>query len=265
MRNSGGKETGGEMLHGAVEMKINGVPAKIELSVPAASVKPQKTLPVLQHLTNSCVQISVAEVEENGKEISCRVGCGACRKQLIPISKIEAYSISKLVRDLPAMKKHTVTKRFENAYQQLAELGWFEKMRNGTGLSAEERHDLAMEYFYQGIACPFLENESCSIYVSRPLACREYLVTSPARNCADPTEQTIKPVPVSLPISATGHKVSAEILADGEPGFIPLISALKWCDDNPERFPEKTGPQWIEIIMENLTRPKQTEEKSGSA
>ncbi len=44
----------------------------------------------------------------------------------------------------------------------------------------------ARRYFHLGIACPFLEDESCSIHADRPISCREYLVTSPAVNCADP-------------------------------------------------------------------------------
>jgi hypothetical protein len=35
-----------------------------------------------------------------------------------------------------------------------------------------------VRYFLQGVACPFLEAESCGIHPDRPLACREYLVTS---------------------------------------------------------------------------------------
>ena len=38
---------------------------------------------------------------------------------------------------------------------------------------------LGREYFQLGIPCPFLEEESCSIYHDRPITCREYLVTSP--------------------------------------------------------------------------------------
>ncbi len=264
MKKSGGKAEDGEMLHGAVEMKVNGVPVKIELSVPAGSVKPQKMLPVLQQLSNSCVQLSITEVEKSGKEISCRAGCAACCSQLVPISKIEAYNISILVRDLSAMKKQVVVKRFKKAHDQLLDSGWIARMGTGVGLSAEDRQSLALEYFGEGIECPFLENESCVIYSSRPLACREYLVTSSAKHCSDPTEETIDAVPVSLPISATAHKISGEILANGEPGYIPLISVLKWSEDNPENFPMKTGPLWMEMIMDKLKRPEETSEKSDT-
>ncbi|MEZ5343918.1 MAG: YkgJ family cysteine cluster protein [Pyrinomonadaceae bacterium] len=131
-------------------------------------------------------------------------------------------------------------------------------MDNGSDLSADERHGLAMEYLQEGIECPFLENEICSIHSARPLACREYAVTSPAENCSEPTEETIEPLPVSVPVSATAHKLSAGIIGDGKPGYIPLVSALKWSKDNPDHYPRKTGPEWMQLIIENLNRPERT-------
>ncbi|MEZ5343919.1 MAG: hypothetical protein R2681_00045 [Pyrinomonadaceae bacterium] len=117
MKNTEDKEDTGGMLSGAVELKIDGVPAKLELEVPANSVKPQKILPVLQEMTNSFVRISEASVKRSGKNISCRAGCNACCSQLVPISKIEAHNISKLVSELPEETRITVEERFNKAFK----------------------------------------------------------------------------------------------------------------------------------------------------
>jgi hypothetical protein len=61
-------------------------------------------------------------------------------------------------------------------------------------LSPDERGTLSLEYLALGIACPFLEDESCSIHAERPLACRQHLVTSPARNYQKPTRESISRV-----------------------------------------------------------------------
>ena len=35
--------------------------------------------------------------------------------------------------------------------------------------------------------------------------------------------------------------------------FIPMILALKWVEENPDRFPEKTGEQWMADFFRALT------------
>ena len=226
--------------------------AEIQIDVPAGKVKLQRMLPFLQELTNMFVQNFVRKTEKDGRRISCKAKCGACCRQLVPISKIEAYHLSKLVRNLPALEKKKISKRFEKAVEQLESIGWMAKMRGVADLSFDERQTLGIEYFQQGIPCPFLENESCSIHKDRPLVCREYLVTSPAENCASPSGETIDMVPVQPKLSPTLNKLSAEIIGDGEPGYIPLVNTLEWTRERPDLQPAKTGREWVEMIVGNM-------------
>ena len=46
------------------------------------------------------------------------------------------------------------------------------------------------------LACPFLEDDACSIYAERPSACREYLVSSPKELCARPLTEPVQAVPI---------------------------------------------------------------------
>ena len=57
-----------ETVSGVIKMSIKNVPIKLELSVPAREVKPQRMLPVLQSMTNAFVQHSVDLVENENKE-----------------------------------------------------------------------------------------------------------------------------------------------------------------------------------------------------
>ena len=90
---------------------------------------------------------------------------------------------------------------------------------------------LITAYFRLGIACPFLESESCSIHRDRPLVCREYLVSSPSEHCADPVRGTIERVPL-----AGGLSRRLAIGPEGRRREVPLLFALdpdSWGD--PER------------------------------
>jgi len=84
-----------------------------------------------------------------------------------------------------------VRARFEAVLTTLAPTGLLERAMHQV---QREARQLGVEYFAQHVACPFLEDESCSIHSDRPLACREYLVTSPALNCERPSESTIEKV-----------------------------------------------------------------------
>src|SRR5262249_9772433 len=115
---------------------------------------------------------------------------------------------------------------------------------------------IGLEYFRQAIACPFLEEESCSIYADRPITCREYLVTSPAEHCARPRADTVKQVPLPL-------KVWTALARMDEPGrearFIrwrPLILALEESESQHNEPPVRPGPEWLQELFEKLTQKK---------
>lgn len=251
-----------EFIEGKIQLSIQGTPIEIEMSVPAGKVKPQRILPVLQKMTNAFIGVSVDRASDDGKEISCKAGCGACCRQLVPISKIEAYQLAELVGNLPAFRKTKITKRFKKAFMQLSKIGWLEQFGEGASLSQEDRKNLGLEYFRQNIPCPFLEEESCSIHPDRPLACREYLVTSPAENCLAPTPESIDMVPVPVKLSKEAYKFAKKLSAKDKSGFIPLISVLNWAQDNPDSFPEKPGTVWMDTLLNQLS---QGENQSGSA
>ena len=54
------------------------------VSVPEDKVRAAEVMPALQGLVNA-----VVDAAEAGQTISCRKGCGACCRQLVPISRTE--------------------------------------------------------------------------------------------------------------------------------------------------------------------------------
>ena len=188
-----------EVVTAQVEMNLAGTQVQFTLTVPRAPVPPGSILPIL-HMLSEAVQNGVAEaLESGGKRISCRAGCGACCRQLVPITEIEARRLAELVESLPEPRRTEIRARFDAAVRRLDEAGLLERLRHPERVPREERESLGLAYFALGIPCPFLEEESCSIHADRPLVCREFLVTSPPEFCADPAGRRVEGVELPGP------------------------------------------------------------------
>lgn len=249
-----------EWITGNIGLNINGKPLNLNVTVPAKPVKPHRMLPIFQKMTSSFVEISVRAAESQGKKISCKAGCGACCRQPVPISELEVYQLAELVENMEEPRRSVIKKRFSDAVEHFEKIGWFDKMAQcGQRAEAETTETLmkqvqktVMEYFYEGVPCPFLENESCSIHEVRPLACREYLVTSPAENCASPTAETIDKVELFVKPSELMRFVG-KTQNFAKHGLLTLVRALDLAGKTPENFTEKTGERWLADFFENLT------------
>lgn len=250
-----------DWITGKINLKIAGRSLEMEMTVPTKPVKPQRMLPVFQQMTNSFVEMSVRETEAAGRKISCKAGCGACCRQGVPLAEVEAYQIAELVESMEEPRRTRIKKRFADACEHFRQINWFERMENCEELKKTEEKEFVMkelesavlEYFYQGIPCPFLENESCSIHENRPLSCREFLVTSPAENCDHPTAETIKKVKLLTKLSQYLLSISSSENSM-KMGFVPLISALEFAAEFPENFPERPGQRWVTEFFENLAQ-----------
>ena len=206
------------------------------ITVPSGPVPAADVVPALQGLVNAVVAAA-----EAGKAISCRKGCGACCRQLVPISRTEAERLLSTVAALPAERRAVLEDRFAAAEAALAAADLKER---------KERPDreLSTAYFALGIPCPFLEEESCSIHPDRPLVCREYLVTSPAELCAGPAQEGVTPVPVpKVSLAARG-------LQDEREDWFPLALLMDWAKSRPGAGARRTGPEWIQRFLKGMSR-----------
>ena len=77
-----------EWVNGRVELLIGGEPLELKFTVPAKPVKLRQMLPVFQQMSNRFNEIAAENVKAQGKEISCKAGCGgriprpdACRRR----------------------------------------------------------------------------------------------------------------------------------------------------------------------------------------
>jgi Fe-S-cluster containining protein len=226
---------------------------RFQVGVPGAPIAATELLPLAQNLSNAIVDATVREIETRGGKISCCKGCGACCRQLVPISEVEARYIAELVESLPEPRRSKVKARFEDAVKRLAEVGLLEKLRQPECWYREEYREFGLEYFHQAIPCPFLEEECCSIYPERPITCREFLVTTPAKNCQNPSTETIRSVKLPMHVGPALAKLGTPEDEPSEAHWVPLVLALEWVVANPKPPPSHSGPDLLGELMRHLT------------
>lgn len=223
-----------------------------EVNVPTGPMSLDQLLPVVRGLSDAIVIESARAVESLGACISCKAGCGACCRMMVGISEVEARRIRKVVESLPASRRGEIRARFAAALGQLQDAGLLAQLLQREHLNDEEYTALATAYFQQQIACPFLENESCSIYEERPITCREYLVTSPAENCARPTPNTIQRVHLPIRVFNAVARWQVSPSAHFLERWVPLILALDWAESHPDDPPPRPGPELLQELLSLL-------------
>jgi Fe-S-cluster containining protein len=206
------------------------------ITVPNAPVPAVEIVPVLQGLVNA-----VVEAAEAGQAISCRKGCGACCRQLVPVSRTEGERLLQFVDSLPDERRKPLMARFAAAEAAIESAGL--KERGG-----RTDRELSAAYFALRLPCPFLEDESCSIHPERPLVCREYLVTSPAELCSGATQEGVTPVAVpKVSMAARG-------LQEESDDWFPLALLMDWSRRRPRKARRRPGPEWVQRFLKELGR-----------
>jgi Fe-S-cluster containining protein len=242
-----------ESLTANVDLSIGEYRLQARLTVPAGPTPLRMMLPVLQNFASALVDVAVKSVEDKGKTISCKAGCGACCRQLVPISETEARAIAGLVDLLPEPRRIEIRRRFSDARRRLQESGMYDQLVQHDNWTDDEFRAIGKDYFRLGIPCPFLEDESCSIHPDRPITCREYLVTSPAENCAAPTATSIDCVPLAGKVWTALARFDEVPAGSRYLRWVPLILAPEWATEHTEELPPRPGPEWLNDLFSKLT------------
>jgi Fe-S-cluster containining protein len=237
----------------SIKLSVGDYQLDAQVTVPTKPTPLRLMLPVVHALANAVVDVAVKAVEQEGKAVSCKKGCGACCRQLVPIAEIEARRIRDLVNDLPEPRRSEVRRRFADGQQRLEAAGLWQELRDRQQWGEGESKHLGLDYFAQGVACPFLEEESCSIHPERPVSCREYLVTSPAANCSTPSAETVRMVPLPAKVWTALARLDAPPAGAKFIRWVPLIQSLEWADAHPEEPAERPGPDWLREFFDHLT------------
>jgi Fe-S-cluster containining protein len=195
-------------------------------------------LPAARELTTRATTAAVESARAAGREVSCRAGCGACCRQLVAISVVEAAGLAALVASLPPVRQEVIHARFDEALRRLEAAGLLDPAEakgertvhaRNLGSRAATLRELGERYFALQIACPFLEDESCSIHAERPLVCREHHVTSPAENCARLYQVSVERLEPPVRVGEALTRAADRVAAVG-PWMVPLVLSLEWSE-----------------------------------
>jgi hypothetical protein len=163
----------------------------------------------------------------------------------VPLSDVEAWSLADLVEAMPEPRRTVIRGRFAEAERKLDAAGM--AMVDVHGQSRGTYNNLAKTYFDLYLDCPFLENENCTIHPSRPLACREHLVTSLPAHCSTMGLGLVEGVRSPPIAGALLRLTSEETPPQPRATLLPLL--FRWLAANPRSTVTRPAQQWIERLM----------------
>lgn len=205
------------------------------VDVPTGFVPVTAIVPLMRRLGEEAQALEVTRSAEEGSLPSCRKGCAACCRMLVPLSAPEAFAVRDWVRSRPAEQQARIIARFAETKVRLLSHGIWQGLSELSETSDYSDEDAleGMNHRYYGLrlACPFLEEEVCTIYDERPAACRELLVTSPADRCEDLIANPVNVIPTPLRIS-TVLGLLWQDLTRTSTGLIALPLALEWAESH---------------------------------
>ena len=228
------------------------------IDVPTGFIPITAIVPVTRRLGDEAAQLEIQHATEAGRAISCRIGCAACCRMLVPLSAPEAFALRDYVEQLPTDQRTLLLNRLSDTKDRIKQAGLWDRLNDVSEASKpiadEELDPINRSYYALRMPCPYLENELCSIYEARPAACRELLVTSPAELCQDLAQNPVTPLPVSMRISSI-LGLAWGTLTDSPPRLIPLPMALEWA----ERQEEESRRTWpgsalLDQVLDHMWR-----------
>jgi Fe-S-cluster containining protein len=228
------------------------------IDVPTGLIPITAIVPVTRRLGDEAAQLEVQRAIEAGQTISCRMGCAACCRMLVPLSAPEAFALRAYVEQLPTDRQTHLLSRLSDRKDSLKRAGLWDRLNDvaeaNRPVPDEELDPINQSYYALRIPCPYLEDEMCSIYESRPSACRELLVTSPAELCQDLEQNPVTPLPVSMRISSILGLVWGT-LTSSPPRLIPLPMALEWAERHEEESRRTwSGSSLLDQVLDNMWR-----------
>jgi len=151
-------------------------------------------VPMARTVCDAIVDVTIGQAEKNGHAVSCRKGCSACCRYLVPLSIAEVCRLQHEFLQVPDDRRIPILKSCVESASAILAHGPSDIEDKADNLPA-----LSEWYIGLNIQCPFLLNGLCSLYEMRPLACREYYVSSRPALCQIGSTDT--PNIVRLPVS----------------------------------------------------------------
>ena len=223
------------------------------VTVPTQVIPISAIVPLLRSFGERAMSLEEEKQALIGEKTSCKKGCAACCRMMIPVSPPEAFSLMESIGRLSKVQQTLIRDRITDIKTKLKKVGLLEHLvqlsDSRQQLSDDDIEPINQAYYAQRLPCPFLVDEVCSIYEDRPAACRELLVTSPSELCSDMAKNPIRALPVHLRMGTILSLLWKEF-TNAPARLIPLPLALDWVERHQiENTPSWTGVQLLEKGM----------------
>jgi len=198
-------------------------------------------MPVARLLSSKIIQIALSNLHCNGVTVPCAKGCIAhCCSFLVPLSVPELFQLKDDIIAMPQSQRKRIVRKSTLAARCILKSpppGIFADKSENPSYNETERIPLISHWYANlELACPFLNEpeKTCGIYNHRPLACREYFVTTHPSQCArGSSDADIVELPVSITEVLGQMTSNLEYYTEAEAVMAPLV--LLWCQNNMSR------------------------------
>src|SRR5947209_4169091 len=136
-----------------VELVSSSWKLKTTIGVPAGPTPLPQVVPLAHALADAVTRMAEQAVAKQGEKITCRKGCAACCRTMIPISEVEARWLRELVDNLPEPRRTQIRERFADVLRRLEQAGRLDKLRARTRWQDADHRENQVEYFRLAIAC----------------------------------------------------------------------------------------------------------------
>lgn len=215
-------------------------------------------IPVARAVCDAIIDVTLRHALSDKRRISCRKGCSTCCSYLVPLSVAEVYRLQNEFLQMPDTHRMPVLKSYIEAAKKILN-GKAQKILQ----NSDDLQKISDWYAGLGIQCPFLSNGICSIYEMRPLACREYYVSSRPERCKN--NSTHDPNIVHLPVSileSIGTLVQRLEQSQVEAVILPmaLVDIDEFCTRSKKTWPAvQMINLFLDIIEENAAQHAQAQ------
>jgi Fe-S-cluster containining protein len=211
-------------------LRVDGEPVPVRAPQPPVRARLDQLLPAQRAVDDAAIDHAVRKAQAAGLRVACSKGCSACcRAQPVPVTPQEAYALLRLVEAQAPALRATLEARFVDRVRRLQDAGLAELLlERPPGVDTTSARAIAQAYFALQLACPFLQDDACSIHPHRPFVCRQYLVGSDPALCADPFANPVEVIPVPLR-AANAALAIAQAAYTRAQHTVPLVLALAYA------------------------------------
>jgi len=196
------------------DLKLDVYDNKLDFQIAASAkcVKLSAIVPTARTIASQVACAVLKNFRNQNHDVPCCQRCAPLCHELVKLSVPEVFCLAEEITKMPDYQKNIVLK---------SHIEGPEKTLNQTKeISAN-----------LNLPCPFLVDDTCTIYSKRPIACRQKIAIAPFSKDVQGRPETIAP---PIDINTALVRLDAQ-LEQIKPKTVNLQWALLWSNENAER------------------------------